>query len=345
MILSLLGIGFLLFGNANKCISSSYFDFNNSSDIDTGLRLSQPLESYNANEIRGLYNFKDTFNFEHNYSDVGVHFEVEGYQHLVPLSLGESVIGYIRYISFDVFADNNDNVESIDVSIIYYLTDNSGDVSLQYNISNYDDVSDLTGEKNIIFNVQSSYFADDEEDYTIFNEVFTTGTNRYITTYTGYYSFNANPSFNNGYIDNVIGSVSVNNRIYTFMSLFENSGLDSSVIQFGYFDMYDLVYSTETYPVKNVTNWVIGVNNIYFNQCKMSLQSYNRLSSLGVFAYVHDSTLDNIGFKELLYNIADSALYFFVSFLNFDLFGFNMFLALSGLATLLIAILVIRKVW
>lgn len=77
----------------------------------------------------------------------------------------------------------------------------------------------------------------------------------------------------------------------------------------------------------------------------MQADTYNELSQIGVFSYVRDTQYDDTDFHDLLFTIMDTPIYFFSRLFDFQFFGVNLYIALSGLITLAIVVIIIRKIW
>lgn len=68
----------------------------------------------------------------------------------------------------------------------------------------------------------------------------------------------------------------------------------------------------------------------------------NALESYGIFQYVNDTPPTT--WYEMILSTMDAPIYYLRQLLSFELFGINLFIAFSGLMTLLVVIFVIKKV-
>lgn len=329
MILSLLGIGFLLFGSANKCISNSVVESNDSNDLDTGLRLTQSNNAFGTSTLSGGYNFQDYF-----YLDIDNPIHVNCYFN----NYDDTFFNTVMYF--------NDNVYYLyELSIIQYQSQ----VSLTFSCVDYNDTTTLNDFVTSLSNNDNLYdldvdFADlyfyitnpyilDSSSYEQFSKIFTNNDNQFVVSYNGYFSFlsgNITP-FSERFT--ILGNIIFNNVIYYG---FRSGQYSIDAISIDY--------------VNSVNSVVVGVSykeapNIWFNNVKMTKSNYTYLHSIGVFGYVRPTTYDDSTFNDLLFSIMDSPIYMLSRLLNFELFGMNVFIAVSGLLTLALVVVVIRKIW
>lgn len=177
----------------------------------------------------------------------------------------------------------------------------------------------------------------------VFNTLFTKDNNYLTTTYTGYYNFNLNLQSINTNVA-VFGPITFDNQLFKLFTNKNNGVLGGStqLLFLGYdLDIDSYVYSPYNLPFD--TNLTVS-QNLLLSGVKMSLTTYNNLSNVGVFNYVRDTSYDDTDFEDLLFTVADTPVYFISQFLSFELFGMNLFVALSGLITLIVVIFIIRKI-
>lgn len=217
-------------------------------------------------------------------------------------------------------------------------------------LSGYDISNFAQSNYDLIFEVRQQYLIHDDLAH-IFNAIFTTADNVYTRSYTGYYNFRNGLSNISSYIV-VFGYFMFNQSSYTLMFNYgDGIHTDSyTALYLSYYQLIDLDgngyqgYSIESFALPFNSNSVISFN-IYMTGVKMSNTTYNRLSGVGVFGYVRDTSYDNVTFKDFFFSLVDTPVYFASSLLSFELFGVNLFIALTGLLTLCCILLLIKKFW
>lgn len=306
-------------------------------------RLSEVQRANNVNSINGVYNWKNSFDFsdiDERYSDLAIYFtDNENFSHVAPLSFGNGEDMYfILSISFEVeYVGSTSEVVGVYVGIDYF--DDSYDEHFKgFTLDQDDTLSDIVGYTALMFNCVSSFYLDSNTK-VIFDHIFTSQDNEAVTSYTGFYTF-----LNNGYLlgtpnYNLFGTITYSNLIYFAYNFYSSNSININGIEVLRYNIIDSSYTASTFYLAERTS-----NLVYFDHVKMSRGDFTALNgSLGVFAYVNDSTPSS--FEDLLFGIADSNIYMLSSLLNFEMFGMNLYIALAGLITLLVVIFIIRKIW
>lgn len=351
MVLNLFGVSFLLFGstlNITKSIFNIHNDSGNNNHVE---KLDLPKQSAIFNGLTGNYNFYNSYDFSELETGFSVDFNIqfdEDHTFNCPLSTGQKLY-FIESCYIDVSA-NRPSTPRADVTFYCYDPNDPSD-TYTFTINDiYDetDISDSSTEiyqyRDLFFNINNTIYLTDDE-YLAFNLVFTKDDNLYVTSYNGYYNF-----LNNGYVPlngeslDIFGYTIFNNRVVFAMSgyAYQHSYLNRwDIVTFDTAQQHNVI-STVNYPFKSDQ---VSANNIYFNGVKMSVETYDLMTDIGVFAYVRDDSQYEGTFQDLLFSIMDSGVYMLSRLLNFELFGMNLFVALSGLLTLAIVVVVIRKIW
>lgn len=174
----------------------------------------------------------------------------------------------------------------------------------------------------------------------VFDSCFTTADNNYTTSYTGYYSFLTT-------LTSLPQNVCVlGNMLFDNSSSFgfTNYGYTSNKLGFFKYSLEDNAYSVYLYDLPFNKN-VISTNNLMLTNCKMTKTTKTYLDSVGFFGFVRDTSYDDITFKDFFFSLVDTPVYFASSLLSFELFGVNLFIALTGLLTLCCILLLIKKFW
>lgn len=174
----------------------------------------------------------------------------------------------------------------------------------------------------------------------VFDETFTTEDTDYVVSYTGYYSFLASVSSIPTRIC-VLGNMLFDN---TSCFGFTNYGYNTETIAFLKYSLEYNTYQRVPYSLPFNKN-IVSTGNLMMNGCKMSLNTKLYLEGIGYFGYVRDTSYDNVTFREFFFSIVDTPVYFASSLLSFELFGVNLFIALTGLLTLCCILLLIKKFW
>lgn len=324
------------------------------------LSVTVPVHTYkesavanNTLTLYGNYNFRnvigDVTSFDDgNYEIVFETIDTSGAQNkeLVPIHRSESTLIYycdkITIFKSDYY---------IDITFHVYNHAYASGVGWSYELESGQDISlSSSSVFDLIFEIRQQYLIHDDLAY-IFDALFTTYDNVYTRSYTGYYNFrnglNNIPSY---FV--TFGYMMFNQSSYSLMFNY-GDGIHTDTkyaIYLSYYQLIDLEgngyqgYSIESFALPFNSNSVIS-SNIYMTGVKMTNTTYNRLSSVGVFGYVRDSSYDNVTFKDFFFSLVDTPVYFASSLLSFELFGVNLFIALTGLLTLCCILLLIKKFW
>lgn len=308
----------------------------------------------NSTLVSGAYNFQSNFDFQYLLSNI------------TPNTSFQVNFNAITYSSDDTFANwdeqcvwylgNGENFRYVEsIKCEFYTT------GLQFYIYYYDDFNNLTRSsyafvfnssidvlddvsntyRSSIFNFSKSFYLNGDSAI-LFNYLLTHDDNDYVSTYNGYYNFTPNISTFNNKVFAVFGSISFDNRLFYSMTDYEQNNtfrnLRLSFYDLNYDSFMDAGFSL---PLSNNTG--VTYNNVYMTNCKISNADYVKLDFFGDFAYVRDTSHDNDNFHDLLFGIMDSPIYFLSRLMSFELFGVNMFVAFTGLLTLCVVIVLIRK--
>lgn len=296
--------------------------------------------------VSGIYNFRDSFDFSiFDMRDIGGSYIVfdEDDNFLVPFSYDSDNRPAYYLESITYFIGNEIELTANNISVIFELYDSdSNHLTLDVDIYATDtlaSVSRLENVRTLMFYVINGINLYPQE-YKVFNFLFTHDDNTFMRSYSGYYSFINGGVLANNNNYNIFGTATFGNSIsFTFDFYSINNSFITNIERLTY-DVLGRNYS--------VSNLVINrrpANFVYFDNVKMSISTYTALNgTLGTFSYVPSSTPDT-SFEDLLFGIADSNLYYIVSLFNFEMFGMNLYIALSGLLTLVIVIVIIRKIW
>ena len=310
----------------------------------------------NSNLISGSYNLNETFSYDdlHElYEDLGDfsfacdfnRYTGGAFSHECLLSYNGNPIGYVYSITFELYYGVDSPILECEFDFCtgQYSGGTYGTAILNITIDeNVVDLSDLIASlRDTIFCVNKSFFINDDES-RIFNFLWSREDNSYVTTYTGFYNFNNSLSNFNNKKFIAFGTVSFNGNLY--YDIYNNTyNFDNASLRFSFFDYEHQTYSSVVYTLPLSSYNDVNYNNIYLTNCKMSLNDYNNLSSIGAFAYSPDHSYDNATFHDLLFGVMDSPIYFLSRLMSFELFGVNMFVAFTGLLTLCVVLVLIRK--
>lgn len=303
--------------------------------------------------LYGNYNFQnvigDVTSFDDDvYEIVFEDITTSGAQNkeLVPIHRSSSTLIY--YCDKITFVKDDFHV---DVTFHVYNHAYASGVDWVYSLDSDDDISTLVQSNyDLIFEVRQQYLIHDDLAY-IFDALFTTYDNVYTRSYTGYYNFrNGLTNIPTYFV--AFGYFMFNQSSYSLMFNY-GDGIHTDThyaIYLSYYQLIDLEgngyqgYSIESFGLPFNSNSVIS-SNIYMTGVKMTNTTYNRLSNVGVFGYVRDTSYDDVTFRDFFFSLVDTPIYFASSLLSFELFGVNLFIALTGLLTLCCILLLIKKFW
>lgn len=166
----------------------------------------------------------------------------------------------------------------------------------------------------------------------LFNVFFSTESNDYVKSYTGWYNFSdtfattlpswtlmGNITANNSLVNNLIVSADDIYATYTSSAV---SGIS--------IDMYER------------PNWVSKSRNVYLTNCLIPLSVRNRMVLYGQFAYIPSGEVND--FQDLFYSIADTPIKLIYDMFNFELLGMGFASAIVSLLCLLVVVSVAKHV-
>lgn len=301
--------------------------------------------SYNT--ISGVYNFKDAYSNENSLDGLFdeqttfyYSFDTGNYQDMKNCcfiswndTTRDDQRNFIYGINLTFYPSEPGSAAEIVATFLYLIRDGTSGSRTVLVYDGYD-VTDFNY-GDLIFYYFDSFFVSDNQA-KMFNAVFTKEDNYYTRSYDGYYNF-VNPGAHLPYYINVYGIVNFNNSIYYCMT----QGYDQ--LNFFYMD-YDInSYAQKVYTYPFSTTQVAKTNNILFSGVKMRATTYTMLEQVGVFSYVKDTAYENATFSDLLFSVMDTPIYFISRLLSFELFGVNLFVAFTGLLTVCVVLVLIRK--
>lgn len=177
-----------------------------------------------------------------------------------------------------------------------------------------------------------------------FDALFTHYDNAYTTTYNGYIHFLNNTTFS--YPFTAFGTEIIDTSMYYDLLVpYQPSGSyvnNTLIVQKSNYYTYSYIFYEDvsyTLPLASYSrDWLTS-------NYKMSLTSKRNLGYIAYYGYVRDTSYDNVTFKDFFFSLVDTPVYFASSLLSFELFGVNLFVALTGLLTLCCILLLIKKFW
>lgn len=199
--------------------------------------------------------------------------------------------------------------------------------------------------QQLMFNLRQPLTMD-KPQATLFQTLFTTEDNQYFTRYSGYYTWLPRASFNAPF-------TAFGTDLYSgdlFYDFYVNGGQSSpySTFAMAQSDLSDddlVTYGAYRYSDVVLDSNLASKESRFLVDWKLSLQSKTNLETYGTFSYVRDTTYDDATFQDLLFSIMDSPFYMISRFLNWQLFGVNLFVAFTGLLTLVVILVLIKHFW
>lgn len=187
--------------------------------------------------------------------------------------------------------------------------------------------------ENFVFVFNEEYFLT-EEQFDIFSIFFSKSGNRYVQFYKGYYHYNNGNWVNSNYHFNYSSPLFMtnSNMFSSYQHLFEDSDVFMSINT-----TFD--YSTNVYFYKDskyLTNTNINIQGLlprYVRDC---------MNYEGVFQFIDDTP--NSTWYEMILSVMDAPIYFLKNLLGFELFGISLFVALGSLLTLVLILVIVKKV-
>lgn len=318
-----------------------------STSFGTPLIKTTPYKAQNYQNINGSYTLTDTYDYEKFFNNVPStqYLSLEITTHDDMYLFGNGIQTNDLYSIFLQY--NYEGSENFEIMI--YTDDSQPRYTAYFTKNEATNITDLTHVGNftqqLIENFVISFISErtiSGNEMYLWNFFFTKNGNRYTQYYNGYYHYNNdnwyNPVTNFDYqygayymtdstIFNCIAqnSPSYLNSVYYYSMYYDSEG-------FQYVKGGVYYYKQGTY--EKTTN--IQITGLLPKMVR------DGLNAEGVFQFVND--LEPTTWYEMILSTMDAPLYFLTSLFSFELFGINLMLAFSGLLTLLVIIVVIKKV-
>lgn len=300
----------------------------------SSLKVATPKRANVIQEISGFYCLKDTLGSmdlqSFYFGDTTSPFRYYVYSYdenlFIPMNnmtISQQVVSNVWYLNI---VNSNYDESNGTLNDQYIVTVNSHDLSAQGNKA-----------KNFYIYVSTPYTVNSQTgNYGRFMEFFTNYCNVYMTSYTGWYSFN--DVLGDDY--QLLGNFSANNTLYGYLDYVGNTNILFQNPERFYPDRPQGV----SYYLYKDGSWQNQNKNVYMQVTMFPKYVYDNMTNHGVFAFIpYDIQVNS--FQDFFFSIMDSPVYYLYSLFNFNLFGMNLFFAFCGLITLCIVVIVIKKVW
>lgn len=318
--------------------------------LTSSIGFQKPIEKkLNAQmTVRGAYTLRDEFIYD-DMADIEDFYGVN-WQDLVldiehdsnsPRSVlvGGVVNGYFNYyeigfLDIHANADNSWYFGFYDYDSQFYIVAPSvNDETTIDGLIDYSYDNDSTIVENFILYFTEDYYLNNGSAI-VFNIFFTSVGNKYVHNYNSWYNFTRDTVGNLGFT--VLGNFVVQNNYYDTFS----SSVD--VVQF-YIQRTDFVNGTYYYDdVKRMQNGTYyNLGNIQIN-AMLPKSVIDQLNYVGTFQFINN--LPETTFYEMIMAVMDAPIKYLTSLFSFQLFGIDMFVAFSSMITLLVVVVIIRKV-
>lgn len=306
--------------------------------------------------VQGVYNFRDFFNYteflayanSHGYDDdisSTVQFDhvSSGGMPVDRFNTPLSYSGTTYYLyKLDLAYSPNDYI-----LVTFYCYNGSQGADLEFTFELYEDtylssfISTYSYLQELLFEFHEDVGFTREEGM-IFDFFFTRDNNSFITTYNGYFTWSSLTSYNRPVT--CFGTSLFGSSMYYDLVTPQQNGATSwdnayyFSVDFSTYEYSRFILEGSQFPLQNY-------NKTWLVNWKMSNNTKSKLELYGVFQYVPDHTYDDVTFKDFFFSIVDTPVYFVSSILSFELFGVNLFIALSGLLTICVILVLIKKFW
>lgn len=341
-------IAFSVSSNVIKFNSNQNFDNFNSNDQYDNVSFSSNVEGLKPrlapSTFIGCYNFNDTFEFssaldelssDYGFADEPVIFD-SGLNFRCPCYMDD--LDSQQFIYSMSFYHSDETSYYIGVRFRTYIPNIGG----TYTYTNYDFYIDVFDGDYLVDYTQDYksffFYCPDvlvlSDDFTIlFNTLFKNSPNAFHKVLNGSYYLTTSSTFS--------PSVVLSNLTFN-LKFYDTLRLDDDTVSLFYWDVFENneranVY---TYPFNDssLTNTLF-----YFTNSWCTMTTYNRLNSYGLFGYDPVYQGNVFDFKDMIFTVMDSQIYFYKSLLNFELFGTNLFIAFAGLLSVALILMLIRK--
>lgn len=215
--------------------------------------------------------------------------------------------------SFDLINDDVTNIATLkDVTAFYYFEDVFENLVISFDVEYY-----LTG-----------------DDLLLFDLFFSPNGNRYVQYYNGYYHYGNGTWYRN--------NLTPFNYKYGAYYMFQSYLFDSY--------SYSTSNSVVSFYSSNSSSYQFNVynNGTYINSSNINITGLlpqvvrTNLSTVGSFRFVDDTP--NSTWYEMILSVMDAPIYYLKNLLGFELFGIELFVALASLLTLVLVLVVVKKV-
>lgn len=188
------------------------------------------------------------------------------------------------------------------------------------------DLSDLDTDLNNLIIYFTERFYLEKNAYNLFMCMFTQEGNAEVVNYNGYYSFlnNLNGVNENWYL---YGHITANNNLYNYICYIEGDSWANlnGEYQEDIVDNYKLIGSR-----------LVLMNNVLIPKAMQQM-----MLNTGAFTYVYEPV--QYTFADMIFNVVDAPIYMLSQLFSFKLFGVELYVAFTGVLTLLLMMFLVRK--
>lgn len=307
--------------------------------------LKTPYKATNNNKIYGTYNVvnyasEELYNNEsRTYVGAGYVFDdtfsnedLEAPKYLNPVWYNSKEY-FLEYMHLEWYKNQ---FFSIEIGL-YDLYLNATTIEYEYYMGDYSSDLDVK-DASMYFQIRQSYLMT-QDQALLFNSIFTTQDNYFVTTYTGYYSFNNSLTVFNS-TANMQGLITIGQRMYTGARTVTGTSSNSG-LRVEYYDSQNNNYTSTV--LKLPFSATGNSNQWYLTGVKMTQEEYATWTTYGTFAYIPRTTPDAYDFNDLFFSMADTPIYFIYSIFNWQLMGANLFIAFVGLISFAIILVLFRR--
>lgn len=280
-----------------------------------------PKHNVNGNGIYSLYGcycYRDSFD-----SPVLQTLDVD-------YSFIDYTSSYEARVSFYAYYDDyvvNTVIRTFEISLVnnvWHIDLFEGEYTLDEDISYGDYLTDLHDESAQLVLFFPTPYNVTENAYKIFNAIYTSEGNDFVTNYSGWYTI-TNTNVSLWY--NINGFFIVDNNSYNNI----------------YYRDYNCTAYLDTDVLTVVDNKKLMVSSaILFNNVLIARYQRDELIRGGVFNYVYEPV--EYTFGEMIFSVVDAPIYMLSQLFSFELFDIQFYVAFMGIVTVVLICFVLKKI-
>lgn len=316
-----------------EIIASALFSFSISAPVTVPTRTG----ANNLNTFSGSYCLKEYSDYDDllndlyvNYSD-GYEFEYSSQESGYSLAINSYTKNKFELVTLFSLSYS---VDSAELSFYWKYQDNSTcSVGIYYDGESIYGIHDDIGNIVLYFTTTVTVgTSQPQNDYDFFSRIFTKTGNPLVEYYNGWYTFTSTPN----YSFQLFGTINANNSLYNYIE--RNSSFE---VVSKYYPPLVTADNVTSYTLYGSSTWNTQ-QAVYLTYVLIPSNVYGQMSSDGTFNFIPPATTSE--FKDLMFAIADTPFKMLADMFHFELLGIDLGIALLSILTLLLVVVVLKKI-